>query len=253
MTDTSWFSIPTRRPSAKVQLLCFPHAGGGASAFFPWSKALAGHPIEVAALRLPGREGRLREPAQADLTRIVEAIVTALALVRDRPFALFGHSSGARLAFETARRLRALGHGLPVHLFVSGAPAPNVPRTGPTLHHIRDEATFLNEVSSRYGGIPDVVMEHAELRSLIAPALRADLEMHERYVYQDAPPLAIPITAYGGEQDTTVSPDGLARWGEQTTGQFSTRMFTGDHFFLHEQRDALLADVIARLTAQNVI
>lgn len=249
MTAGTWLAIPMPRPAAKVQLICFPHAGGGASAFFPWSKALAGHSVEVAALKLPGRESRLREPASADLSEIVAAIVTALAPVGERPLAFFGHSSGARLAFETVRRLRELGRRLPVHLFVSGASAPNVPRTGAPLHLIRDEATFLNEVSRRYGGIPETVMEHLELRSLIAPALRADLEMHERYVYQDAPPLPIPITAYGGEQDTTVSPDGLARWREQTTGQFTTRMFTGDHFFLNERRDALLEDVIARLMA----
>lgn len=253
MTADTWFAIPTPRPAAIVRLVCFPHAGGGASAFFPWSKALAAHPVEVAALKLPGREGRLREPACADLCEIVAAIVGALPPVGDRPIAFFGHSSGARMAFETARRLRALGRRLPLHLFVSGASAPNVLRTGPPLHLIRDETAFMNAVSRRYGGIPETVMQHVELRSLVAPALRADLTMHERYVYQDAPPLPIAITAYGGEQDAAVSPDGLGRWQEHTTNRFASRMFAGDHFFLNQHRDALLADVIARLTAQNVI
>lgn len=247
MTSETWFSIPMPRPAADLRLVCFPHAGGGASAFFPWSKALAGYPIEVAAVRLPGRESRLREPACADLGAIVDALVLALQSLPDRPFAFFGHSAGARVAFETTRKLRGLGRRLPLHLFVSGAMAPNVPHSGPLLHAIPDQDTFLSEVSGRYGGIPSLVMDHTELRNLIAPALRADLEMHERYVYRAESPLPIDITAYGGQQDASVSLEGLARWREQTAAHFSSRIFPGDHFFLNEERDALLADVIARL------
>jgi medium-chain acyl-[acyl-carrier-protein] hydrolase len=250
MTAEKWFSIPMRRSDARLELFCFPHAGGGASVYFPWSKGLAGHPIEVAALKLPGRESRVKEPPCADLRTTVEAIGRALPL-GERPFAFFGHSSGARVAFEVTRWLRDRGLKLPVHLFVSGATAPNVPRTHPPLYMIESEEVFLTEVSSRYGGIPKMVMEHDELRGLVAPALRADLSMHERYVYEDAAPLPVDITGYGGGQDRSVSEEGLERWREQTTRAFASRIFPGDHFYLHDQRDALLADLIARL--QNVI
>ena len=95
--------------------------------------------------------------------------------------------------------------------------------------------------------MPQIVLQDAELRGVILPALRADVGLTETYAYRDAPKLACPIAAYGGLGDTRVGQDRLARWGEQTTGEFSCRMFEGDHFFLNGARDALLDDVTSRL------
>jgi medium-chain acyl-[acyl-carrier-protein] hydrolase len=246
----SWISITTPRPDATWRLVCFPHAGGGASSFFPWSRELAHIPVEVATLKLPGREARLREPLIEDLPTLVAHIDEALEALDDsRPAVWFGHSSGSRIAFEVARRRRAGGRSLPVHLFVSGAPAPDVVRSTPTLHRITSDDEFLHAVATAYGGVPAAVLAHQELRALVAPALRADLKMHERYVYTDAPPLPFPITAFGGSADTSVSEGWLRGWGRHTAATFEWEMFDGDHFYLHEgrARSALLRALIERV------
>lgn len=218
-------------------MVCFPHAGGGASSFFSWARELAHGTVEVATLRLPGREARLREASIEDLPELVAHIDAALEAVGDsRPTVWFGHSSGARIAFELARRRRGRGGTLPAHLIVSGAPAPDVVRSTPTLHRIASDDEFLNAVATAYGGVPATVLSHAELRALVAPALRADLKMHERYVYTDAAPLPIPITAFGGTDDPSVSETWLRGWERHTTEEFRWQLFPGSHFYLHEKQ-----------------
>jgi medium-chain acyl-[acyl-carrier-protein] hydrolase len=230
-----------------VRLFCFPHAGGTASVYTPWARALGEWPIEVAAAQLPGRGDGSREPPCADFDALVDQLATLIAHFSDRPFAFFGHSFGALTAFELARRLRDRGLPRPAQLFVSGAFAPQIPNDGAPLRFIDNDTVFLEAVSARYGGIPRIVLEQADLRVALVPALRADLALTETYAYRGAPPLACPIAAYAGASDPIVSGPRLARWREQTTAEFSWRLFAGGHFYLTRERDALLADITGRM------
>jgi medium-chain acyl-[acyl-carrier-protein] hydrolase len=160
---------------------------------------------------------------------------------------VLGHSLGATVAFELVHELRRRGRPLPRHLFVSGALAPDDDDPEEPLHTIAGDDEFVMAVAERFGGVPREVLEHEELRRLIAPALRADLAIHETYHYVPREPLALGLTAYGGSDDTRVGPEALQRWRAHTTGSFSTRIFPGSHFFLQTARDALLADLAAQL------
>jgi medium-chain acyl-[acyl-carrier-protein] hydrolase len=242
-----WLAVSEPKPDARARLICFPHAGGGPSTYAAWARALADYPLEVAAAHLPGREARTAEPPATTLDAVFDPLTDAIAAVADRPFALFGHSMGAVVAFEIARRLRDRHAHAPAYLFVSGAPAPQLPRVDLGLRFIDDDAAFLNAVADTYGGVPRIVLERAELRASMVAALRADLTLTETHEYTDAPPLACAIAAYGGRADAIVSGERLTAWREQTTGDFSWRSFDGDHFYLNRARDALLADLISRL------
>src|SRR5947208_15726994 len=107
MTPTAdpWLTRPRPNPSARLRLFCLPFAGGGASAYHTWPEGLPGD-VEVCAVQPPGREGRFREPAFARLRPLVTALTDALRPHLDRPFAVFGHSLGALVAFEWVRELR---------------------------------------------------------------------------------------------------------------------------------------------------
>jgi len=235
------------KPAAALQLVCFPHAGGAPSTYFSWARALAGYPLEVSAAHLPGREGRTGEPPPHHLDDVVDALSDAIEALADRPYALFGHSMGARVAFEVARRLRDRQAAPPACLFVSGAPAPQLPHVDSRLRFIDDDVAFLTAVGEQYGGVPRIVIERADLRAGMVTALRADLALTETCEYREAPPLACAIAAYGGNADATVAGERLTAWREQTTGDFSCRRFDGDHFYLHRGRDALLDDILSHL------
>lgn len=241
-----WVVVPAPNPSARLRLFCFPYAGGGASVFRGWPRALPAG-VEVCAVQPPGREGRLAEPPFTRMAALVEAMEGALLPWMDRPFAFFGHSNGAVMAFELARRLRAAGRRGPLHLFASGRPAPQVELTDPPVHALPD-AEFVAELR-RLEGTPEEVLESPEMMELLLPLLRADFALSETYEYRGEPPLAVPLSAYGGRTDGEVPEWQVAAWEAQTTRAFRLRMFPGGHFFLAEDRDPVLAELSAELRA----
>lgn len=232
--------------SAPVRLFCFPHAGGTAASYTGWTRALETSRVEVVAAQLPGR-GLSGEAPCRDLEQITATFADAIAPLLDRPYAFFGHSLGAIVAFELTRVLRSRRLAEPHYLFVSGAYAPQISSVTAPLRSVEGDTEFLEAVAAKYGGVPKIVLEQADLRASIVPALRADLALTETYVYRHEPPLACPIAAYAGTSDPIVTADGLSQWREQTTAGFSCRLFNGHHFYLNRERDALLADVTGRL------
>jgi surfactin synthase thioesterase subunit len=226
-----WFLTRVPRPQAPVRLYCLPHAGGGAAAYAAWPAAL-GADIEVSALILPGRERRMAEPPGIDPA----AVAAALADHADRPFAVFGHSLGARLGFEVVRELRRAGRALPARLVVSGCPPPDEPRgtgryEGASL--LDDEAML--DVLAAGGGIPAEVLAAPELLELLAPVFRSDFGWLDSYVYQDEPPLPVPVTALAGDRDDAATPAVVDGWRRHTSAGFELRVLPGGHFFPHEQ------------------
>lgn len=116
----------------------------------------------------------------------------------DRPFALFGHSMGASVAFEVAHRLRRRSIA-PLALFVSGRPAPSCERDDRV--HLRDDDALLDEIRE-LGGTDSALLESDEIRRMVLPALRADYRAAESYRWSGGePPLTIPVHVHIGDRD----------------------------------------------------
>ena len=227
---------------ARLRLFCFPYAGAGASVYRAWSNVLAPE-IEVVPVQLPGREERIREAPLTRLAPLVELLARELAPRLDVAFAFFGHSMGALVGFELARRLRAEGRPTPERLFASGRRAPSVIDEGPPLHTLDDDA--LLEKVRGLGGTPEQILQYPELLRFWLPILRADFELCASYSdADDATPLDCSVSAYGGLNDPHVSRDMLAAWRTHTRAPFNLRMFPGGHFFLHASQRALLRAVV---------
>lgn len=245
---SSWFIIaPVRAPRAaqRLRLFAFPYAGRGASLFFPWRAALPDR-IELAAVQLPGREGRINEPAITRLDALVAAMLPEIIPLLDRPYAFFGHSMGALLCYELTRALRRQGAPAPIALALSGRRAPTVPNPDPPLHVLTD-AAFVETMRSRYDGIPQIVLEQPDLMRLLLPTLRRDIEAIETHVFRPEPPLNLPFLLYGGADDRQAPSDSLAAWRALTTGEAPMRQFPGGHFYLQTQQAALLQDLTQSL------
>ena len=165
----------------------------------------------------------------------------------DPPFALFGHSFGALVAFETCRRLVAIDAPLPALLFVSGFPAPQHPVDNRGVHELSDD-DLLDETRT-YEGTPDVVLADVELRRMLVPVIRADFKVCETYRYRDAAPLPVDIIAFAGDRDRDASPERMVGWHEQTSERFTLHRISGNHFFVVDARDEVVRIVAERCHA----
>jgi medium-chain acyl-[acyl-carrier-protein] hydrolase len=232
-----WFVTLKANPHARLRLFCFPYAGGGAMIYRSW----AGHlpsAVEVCAAKLPGREGRLRETPIAHITPLVKVMAEEIAPLLDKPFAFFGHSMGALIGFELARLLKRERGIEPLHLFVSGRRAPQLPSDEEPTFNL-PQAEFIEAIRN-LNGTPAEVLEHPELMELMIPLLRADFAVCQTYSFSPGSPLGCEMTVFGGLQDTDVPRECLVGWQEQTIAHCSVRMLPGDHFFLHSSQALLL-------------
>jgi medium-chain acyl-[acyl-carrier-protein] hydrolase len=243
-----WLFRPMVRPDAIMRLFCFPYAGVGAAVYRAWPGHLP-QGVEVCAVQPPGREGRLREAPLTSFRDLVDAAVGGLRAYFDRPFALFGHSMGALLAFEVARALVARGEVPPVHLFVSGRRAPHLPAPHAAITHLGHDA-FVAEVRRRYDGIPEEVLRNPDLMELLVPTLRADMMALEGYTHVAGAPLECPITAYGGSDDPEATEPEIAAWAPYSRAAFRYRILPGNHFFIQASRAAVAGEVGKTLERQ---
>ncbi|WP_086558589.1 thioesterase II family protein [Streptomyces africanus] len=243
--EGSWFVRYSAADAPVVRLFCFPYAGGGGSVFRTWSEGLPAG-VELWAAQLPGRESRVTEPALRQLDPLVESLYEAVLPRLDLPYAFFGHSMGALVAFELTRRLRRAGAPQPSRLLLAAFRAPQLPNPNIRIHHMPDEVL---RTVLRKEGTPPEVLDNGELMRALLPMLRADFELCDTYRYRDEPPLPMPVSVFGGDQDVRVSRSDLDMWRSQAGGKFRLVMLPGSHFFLHSSQDLLLAELSRELEA----
>lgn len=228
-----WIPLRARTQSDAVLLFCLPHAGAGTSAFRAWPDGLPG--VTVLPVQPPGRESRLREAPYERMEPLVGELATImLAVAGTRPYAVYGHSLGALVAFETLREVRRLGGSEPVHLFVSGCVAPQyTDNDGPSVAKapLADLVRKLREL----GGTPEWLLSDRTVLEMILPAVRADLSVKESYAYRPEQPLAVPVTVIASTRDPQAPHELQGRWRDQTTAAFRLYTLAGGHFAVFEQ------------------
>lgn len=228
-----------------VRLVCFPHAGGSANYFFPLSQSLSPD-IEVLGVQYPGRQDRRHEKLIRSLTELADSIFAALQPWTDGPFAFFGHSLGAIVAFEVARRFQDRTGQTPLRLVVSGRGAPS--RKLNDRIHLLDDIGIVAELR-RLGGTTNPFLDDQEWLEMILPAVRNDYEAIETYVYSPGPPLACPITALTGTSDHRIAVEDVRAWADHCTGDFEFRAFPGGHFFIESQFPDVASTISSALQA----
>jgi medium-chain acyl-[acyl-carrier-protein] hydrolase len=239
---SKWIRTFGSSDRAPLRLFCFPYLGGSASVFRPWPRRFNDR-IELCAVQLPGRENRIGQKPFTDMRELVAAIADEIGPhVDEKPFAFFGYSLGAIVAFELTRELRRRGLPQPRHLFVAASSAPQIAEFSDPPRSTLSKEELIAELR-RLGGTPEEVLSHEELLEILLPLVRADFSILDTYRYADADPLDLPISAFGGVEDTDVPRERLEAWSVQTSAPFTVRIFPGGHFFLHAQEMALTEEI----------
>ncbi len=229
----TWIFRPKPQPHAHIRLFCFPYAGGALEPYCHWPQSMPTD-IEICAIRLPGRVSRFKEPPYRRIFQLVKDLVNILKPFFDKPFAFFGHSMGAKICFELARQLRTKALPTPKHLYVSGCRAPHIPYPHKKKYQLGDR-DFIDSLK-RFNGLPIELLRQPDFLQIFIPTLRADIEMYETYIYNKEEPLECPISSFGGLNDTNISYEEIAAWGEHTYNNFELHLMPGDHFFINDSQ-----------------
>ncbi len=251
MHQTKWIERRNANPRARIRLFCYPHAGGAASAFQSWQRAMP-EVVEVCPVQPPGRWTRYHEPPFRRVEPAAASFAEAIEAFSDLPFVFFGHSLGALVMFEATRLLEARDGARPRACVLGARGAPQVEVGRPTPDVMADDDRLLAWITERYGRIPG--FDDPEVRELFLPVLRADLEAFAHYRLTSAPPLCTSLFAFGGDADKAVRAEDLDGWRAHTTASFEATVLPGDHFFVHDPRSGFLprlAELLEQLTAEH--
>ncbi|BBC27204.1 thioesterase II family protein [Pseudanabaena sp. ABRG5-3] len=246
--NNPWILQPKLSHSTSLNLICFPPGGCGASIFNSWSKYLPSG-LAISAVQLPGRETRFKEVAFSNMALLIsELLISLLPYVKNVPFAVFGHSVGALIAFEFVRQLHQNHLPSPEYLIVSGRRAPHIPLD--KILHLQADSALIEELRL-IGGTSDLILDDPELMSLFLPIVRADFTINETYQVFNEFSVNCPILAMGGYDDPLVNQDFLEQWRQYTTGEFEAVMLSGGHMTFKENPQPLL-DVVVRKLVKNI-
>ncbi|WP_171165923.1 thioesterase II family protein [Streptomyces sp. I05A-00742] len=241
--NSLWIRRFQPRPDADLRLVCLPHAGGSASFYFPMVKALPDF-ADVLCVQYPGRQDRRSEPLIDNIPELADRVFSVLLPWADRPLAFFGHSMGASLAFEVARRFEQEKGIIATALFASARRAPSTHRVETV--HLQDDDGIIAE-TKRLSGTDSQVLEDDELMRMVLPVLRADYRAAETYRYEPGPPLRCPVVGLVGDADPKVTLEEAAAWAGHTEGTFDLHVYSGGHFYLTHHQDAVVREVVDRL------
>lgn len=239
--DGQWIHRFHPTDDSEFRIVCFPHAGGSASYFYGLSEALSPE-SDVLAVQYPGRQDRRAEGCVENFAELAELTYAALRESEDgRPTVFFGHSMGAVLAFEVARRYQDDTGAPPSWLLASGYPPPSLLRGGTV--HLRDDDGLIDELRS-VGGTDPVYLENKHLRASVLFAVRGDYTAIETHPRVTGVRLDCPITMLTGTDDPHTTIAEAEAWREHTTGAFSLHVFQGGHFYL-DQHGQEINDIIS--------
>ncbi|MBF0100088.1 MAG: thioesterase [Desulfobacterales bacterium] len=234
----------------KINVFFLPFAGGSYYAYRKFEHYLSDF-LQIVTLDYPGRGKRLKDPLLRNLNDLADDVYEQIKDKLNVPYALYGHSMGAFLAFLVTQKISKKKLNPPLHLFVTG-------RQGPTIDSKEKDAYLLpkQEFTQRlmeYGGIPKEILAEKELFDFFEPIIRADFQAIGTFSYQhdNSASLNVPITAIIGLNDTTTYEEAL-KWQEVTTEKTIIKQLPGGHFFIFDHTPEICSIISRTLSMASV-
>lgn len=225
-----------------MKLFCFPYAGGSSVIFNRW-KQYIGSGIEIRAIELAGRGKRIQETQYGNFNEVIDDV---LSLIIDEidgdDYAFFGHSMGAKIAYELTQKILEKGLTGPKHIFFSGRGAPYILGVDEKEYHKLPDKEFKEEVL-KLGGTPKEFFEYPELLEVFLPLLKNDFMLAARDVVgKEVKPLPFDITVFVGK-DEELTPNQVDGWKNYTSENCTIHYLNGGHFFINDKFEEVIGKI----------
>ncbi|MEO7193520.1 MAG: alpha/beta fold hydrolase [Pseudonocardiaceae bacterium] len=243
----SVFRLPASG-EVRAQVVCFPPAGSWFTAFSSWKELFPGD-IELWAVTLPGHGIRLREPAVSDLRIMARMVTDDLMGLPRRRYAIFGHSMGGLLGFQTVRELLRRGFPPPEVIGVSAVRAPH--RRG-TSKNWQDDRVVLDRLRRR-DALPEHVLATPNLLNALLPAFQADFTATDTYRATANPPLDVPLLAWAGGKDPDTRPNDVEFWRDCVTSRFHLTVLDAGHSYIAEHASTIVRPLVTALDVEPAL
>ncbi|WP_196137568.1 thioesterase II family protein [Aliikangiella sp. G2MR2-5] len=253
MITSKWFLTPQRILDPQLRVFCFPYAGGSASTYIPWAKKLP-YNVELVAVQPPGRSSRILEEPYTDMNELITSLFPEFVNLTDKPYILFGHSLGSRVAFELAKKCLQEKVNLPLHFFASGSRAPFIPCREEPIYNLPDNE-FVDRLRT-LNGTPAEVLQNKELMELCIPLLRSDFKIADTYLANTETVIPLSASVLSGTNDIEITSEDLNAWKKVFSKIDELKYIEGDHFFIESNRDSVIdfvnSTINKTLTKSNV-
>ena len=243
-----WFSRYRMSDEVKLQILCFPYAGGSESIYSKWIDHIKGD-IEIIAICLPGRARRFTDPPHCSVVELVNELFPDVEAILKKPYVIFGHSMGSKIGYELLKKIVANNLTLPKKFIASACVAPSVNEQDKSLWKMPDQE-FLEAVVSM-NGIPEEVASNVKFMSFLTPMLKNDFKMSCSYFDQCSPKLEVEAHVVYGTFDR-LPEDHVSQWCMHFCGRTYFYPIEGDHFYIENQRELFFKVINSILKTPNV-
>lgn len=232
-----------------MNIFCIPYAGGTARVIYnSWQNHLPPS-LRIVPLELAGHGHRIAEPFHENMEAAVAGLVAEIRRTAyNTRYAIYGHSLGTLITYELTKALDAAGLPPPVALFLSGRRPPhNCPK--PRNFHLLSDPLLLREIEN-LGGTPKGFFQDPELVRSFLPIIRNDYRLLETYRFNGTiHQTSADIVFFSSDDDAVVAGPEKREWQSYTRGKFELVEFSGGHFFIHPQREAICAWIARKLAS----
>jgi len=237
LKNNKYFKILNKVTNKKLRLFCFPYAGGSASIYLPFKDKI-GDEIELIAVQLTGRAERMFEDPIKDMDELVNILYAQISHSLNEPFAFFGHSMGGSIAYALAKKIEQHSSNKPEFIVISATRPPYIHNQN--NNHSLDDKALINVLKENKAS-PKEVLDSKELMEMILPSIRADYQLIETYKTPRTPTLLTPTIIFNDEDD--IGKEIILSWQEYIKNEIKYVKFSGGHFFIHSQVDAIIKEI----------
>lgn len=215
--------------NGKIQIICFPYAGGTSSFFDVMEDDLPEY--DFVKLEYAGHGSRYKEPFYNDFDELAEDMLCQLNGKLNEDYIMFGYSMGSISLVEVLKRIISRSMPLPKHIFLSA----HEPRTKTELLKLTGSEldAWVRKRTLEYGAIPEQMVNNEVFWRMYLPLYRADYIIIGKYEFEKLElKTSIPTTIFYSETDTPLLE--MKLWKRFFRGPVDFCKYEGQHFFILE-------------------